>query len=196
MRPKSLTRTLLQPIGIAVALAVVVRAAAHIYSIPSASMVPTLEAGDQIVVTRYFGGGPERGHVIVFQSPREDGELLVKRVIAVPGDLIDARLGRVRIGAHTLPEPYLLRQAATGAIEPQLIPGGCYYVMGDNRDDSLDSRSWGVVPRERIIGRARLVLWSSPIDDGVVQASGMSLGGAPEARTTPTPRMRVFKWID
>jgi len=195
MRQKSLARTLLQPIGIAVALAAIVRAAVHIYSIPSASMVPTLEIGDQIVVTHYFGADPERGHVVVFQSPRDERELLVKRVIAVPGDLIDARLGRVRIGGHTLPEPYVLRQAASGAIEMQLVPGNCYYVMGDNRDESLDSRSWGVVPRDRIVGRARLVLWSSPIQDGVVRASGAPSTIAPEAHTTPRAT-RVFKWIE
>ena len=190
MRSKSLVRTLLQPIGIAIGLAALVRGAAHIYSIPSASMSPTLEIGDRIVVTRYFGADPERGHVIVFQSPRDPRELLVKRVIAVPGDLIDARLGYVRIGEHTLPEPYVLRPAATGAISPQLIGANTYYVLGDNRDESLDSRSWGVVSRERIIGRARLVLWSSPIDDGEVRASSTR---APEAQTS---RSRVFKWID
>jgi signal peptidase I len=194
MRSKSLARTLLQPIGIAIALAAVVRVAVHIYSIPSASMTPTLEVGDRIVVTRYFGADPERGHVIVFQSPRDERELLVKRVIAVPGDLIDARLGRVRIGTHTLPEPYVLHQATTGAIDQQLVPGGCYYVLGDNREESLDSRSWGFVPRDRVIGRARLVLWSSPIDDGVVRASGAPLKDAPEARITRSSR--VFKWID
>jgi len=191
MRHKSLARTILQPLAIAIAMAAVVRGAAHIYSIPSASMVPTLEVGDRIVVTRYFGADPERGHVIVFQSPR-DGELLVKRVIATPGDLLDARLGRVRIGGHTLPEPYVLRQAATGAIETQLVPGNCYFVMGDNRDESLDSRSWGFVPRDRIVGRARLVLWSSPVDEGdaVSASTGTS---APKMRTHDA---RVFKWID
>jgi len=193
MRQKSLVRTILQPIGIAVGLALIVRAAVHIYSIPSASMSPALEVGDRIVVTRYFGADPERGHVIVFQSPRDAGELLVKRVIAVPGDLIDARLGRVRIGGHTLPEPYVLRQAASGAIEPQLVAGDCYYVLGDNRDESLDSRSWGVVPRDRIVGRARLVLWSSPIgeDDAVRAATGAHAPAPNAARGT-----RVFKWIE
>lgn len=192
MRSKSLLRTLLQPIGIAIALAVVVRAAAHIYSIPSASMSPTLEVGDRIVVTRYFGAAPERGHVIVFQSPRDERELLVKRVVAVPGDLIDARLGRVRIGTHTIPEPYVLRPATTGAIDQQLIPAECYYVLGDNREESLDSRSWGVVPRDRIIGRARLVLWSSPIDD----ENAVSAATANEAAPRSVRRARVFKWID
>ena len=188
---------ILQPIGIAVGLAMIVRAAMHIYSIPSASMSPTLEVGDQIVVTRYFGREPERGHVIVFESPSDSRELLVKRVIGVPGDLIDSRLGRVRIGTHTLPEPYLRRQAATGAIESQLIPQNSYYVLGDNRDESIDSRNWGVVSGDRIVGRARLVLWSSPAgigSDGVVRASGAPSKDAPEARTPPRPR--AFKWID
>ncbi|MDQ3280317.1 MAG: signal peptidase I, partial [Acidobacteriota bacterium] len=162
MRTKSLFRTILEPIAIAVALAFLVRSALHIYSIPSTSMAPTLQVGDQIVVTPYFHHAmPERGHVIVFRSPMRPDELLVKRVIAVPGDLVDARLGRVRIGGHTLNEPYVLRQAASGAIGAQLIPQNSYFVLGDNRDDSVDSRSWGVVPRERIVGRARLVLWSS-----------------------------------
>src|SRR3712207_3969107 len=105
-RQKSLIRTIVEPLAVAVALAFLVRSALQLYSIPSSSMAPTLEAGDQVVVTPYFRGEPDRGHVIVFQSPQSD-ELLVKRVIAVPGDLVDARLGRVRIGGHTLPEPYV-----------------------------------------------------------------------------------------
>src|SRR5215210_3925898 len=109
MRTKSLLRTVLEPLAIAVALAAVARAAVHIYSIPSRSMAPTLEVGDQIVVTRYLRSRPERGHVIVFHSPRGGNELMVKRVIAVPGDLIDSRLGRVRIGGYTLVEPYVMR---------------------------------------------------------------------------------------
>jgi len=196
MPAKSTIRTILQPIGIAVALAVVVRGAVHIYSIPSASMSPTLEIGDRIVVTRYGGGNPERGHVIVFQSPMNDGELLVKRVIGVPGDLVDARLGRVRVGEHTLPEPYVLRQAATGAIDQQIIPSNSYYVLGDNRDESLDSRSWGVVPRERIVGRARFVLWcGASVDDGAAAASAAGKP-APGAGAAPQHHARVFKWID
>jgi signal peptidase I len=193
MRAKSLFRTILEPIAIAVALAFVVRSALHIYSIPSTSMAPTLQAGDQIVVTPYFHGGPERGHVIVFQSASGRDELLVKRVIAVPGELIDARLGRVRIGGHTLTEPYVLRQAASGAISAQLVPQDSYFVLGDNRDDSVDSRSWGVVPRERIVGRARIVLWSSaPLGENASASEShvrRSVVAIPAAS-------RLFKWIE
>ena len=189
MRTKSLLRTVLEPLAVAIALAVVARAAVHIYSIPSRSMAPTLESGDQIVVTRYFRSHPERGHVIVF---RQGQELMVKRVIAVPGDLIDSRLGRVRIGGHTLPEPYVLRTAATGAIDSQIVPAESYYVLGENRDDSFDSRSWGFVPHSQVVGRARLVLWSADMLD-VGRASAR-----PSHPTSGSPpkRTRLFKWIE
>ncbi len=196
MRPHSLLRTILQPLGVAVALGLVVRAAVHIYAIPSASMAPALEAGDQIVVTRYFRGAPQRGDVIVFESLATADELMVKRVIAVPGDLIDSRLGRVRISGYTLPEPYLLRQVSSGAVQAQIIPADSYFVMGDNREDSSDSRSWGVVPRARIVGRARMVLWTSTRSSGTVgeaaRASGMKESRTPHRRE----RSSLFKWIE
>src|SRR5688500_18522850 len=191
-RSKSLLRTVLEPLAIAIGLAAAARAALHIYSIPSRSMAPTLEVGDQIVVTRYLRSEPERGHVIVFHSPADGQELMVKRVIGVPGDLLDARLGHVRIGGHTLAEPYVLRTAATGAIASQVIPADSYYVLGDNRDDSIDSRSWGVVPRASVVGRARMILWSSDsLHAGEASAApSRASGGAPPRRA------RLFKWID
>jgi signal peptidase I len=191
-RQKSLFRTIFEPLALAVALAVVVRAAVHLYSIPSESMAPTLEAGDQIVVTPYFGGVPERGQVIVFESPQQPDQLLVKRVVAVPGDLVDSRLGRVRIGGHTLPEPYVLRQAASGAIGAQIVPADCYFVLGDNRDDSVDSRSWGIVPRALVVGRARMVLWSSSPLGRIVRAAPSNETPVRRARG----RGRLFKWIE
>ena len=195
MRQKSLFRTILEPLGVAVALGFLVRGAVHLYAIPSASMAPTLEAGDQIVVTPYFRGAPQRGDVVVFESLSTDEELLVKRVIAIPGDLVDSRLGRVRVSGYTLPEPYLLRQATSGAVAAQIVPADSYFVMGDNREDSSDSRSWGVVPRSHIVGRARLVLWSStrPVGTGdAARAAGVSASAPQRVRT----RSSLFKWID
>ncbi|HEY0141889.1 MAG TPA: signal peptidase I [Thermoanaerobaculia bacterium] len=193
MRTKSLARTLLQPIGIAIVLAMVVRAAVHIYAIPSASMAPTLVTGDQVVVTPYFLGQPHRGDVVVFRSPLAADELMVKRVIGVPGDLIDSRLGRVRVGTHTLVEPYVARQAATGAIPAQIVPSGSYFVLGDNRDDSLDSRSWGVVPHDAIVGRARMILWTSPLT-GREQISASTISAHETAARTRRAR-HIFKWV-
>lgn len=189
---RSVARTILQPFALALALGLLARAAVHIYSIPSRSMVPTLEVGDQIVVTRYFGGGPERGHIIVFTSPL-DNELTVKRVVGLPGDLIDSRLGRLRVGGYTLPEPYLLAPAASGAIESQVVPPDSYFVLGDNRADSLDSRNWGVVPRSVVVGRARMILWSSPVEAGDTARASTP---APDARDDGRmPSRRLFKWL-
>jgi signal peptidase I len=192
MRPKHVLRTILQPLAVAAGLALVARAAVHIYAIPSASMAPTLEAGDQIVVTPYFRGAPERGHVIVFESVSVPGELMVKRVIGEPGDLVDSRLGRVRVAGYTLPEPYLMHQASSGAVAAQIIPGDSYFVMGDNREDSSDSRSWGVVPRERIVGRARVVLWTS------AHSSDSALAAEKNGSTAKPAKRRgsLFKWIE
>lgn len=125
------------PLAIALALGFAARTAVHIYSIPSASMEPTLRAGDHIVVTAYHGA-PKRGDVIVFRAPVSSDELMVKRIAGTPGDAVEAGAGRVVI-----------------------VPAGCYFVVGDNRQDSFDSRNWGVLRRDLIVGRARLVLWSS-----------------------------------
>ena len=135
--PVKTARLLLQPLGIALALAFAARAAVHIYAIPSASMAPTLQVGDHIVVTPYRGA-PARGDVIVFRAPQSGDELMVKRIAGTPGDAVDAGAGRTVI-----------------------VPAGCVFVIGDNRQDSFDSRNWGPLPRDLIVGRARLVLWSS-----------------------------------
>ncbi|HEX7707164.1 MAG TPA: signal peptidase I [Thermoanaerobaculia bacterium] len=191
-RIPSLARTILQPLAIAIVLGLVVRGTIEIYSIPSASMAPALLPGDQILVTRYLRGEPQRGDVVVFHSPRVPGEVLVKRVVAVPGDLVESHLGRIRVAGHTLPEPYVLRQGATGSIEPRQIAQGEYFLLGDNRDDSIDSRNWGTVPHTMILGRVEMVLWSvsSP---GTDDAHAAARSG-PNATARPRG-LRLFKCI-
>jgi signal peptidase I len=193
MQQKSLFRTIAEPLAVAIVLGMIVRAAVHIYAIPSESMAPTLTAGDQIVVTRYFRSAPQRGHVIVFESPLVPGELMVKRVIASPGELIDSRLGRVRVSGYTLAEPYVLRAGASGSVPAQLVPADSYFVMGDNREDSSDSRSWGVVPRASIVGRARLVLWSSSATVGEAARAAAKQDASSQR---PHSRSSLFKWIE
>jgi signal peptidase I len=134
-------------------------------------MQPTLVAGDLIVMTPYWRRQPQRGDVVVFRSPAGNGEKFVKRVVALPGDLVDAKSGSLRIGGHTHAEPYVARGAKTANIAPQLVPSEHYLVLGDNREVALDSRAWGPIPQRLIVGRARVVLWSSS-------------------------RRRIFKWIE
>jgi signal peptidase I len=170
MRQRSLFRLIAEPILFAIVLALIVRTSLfRIYAIPSPSMTPTLEVGDHIVATPFRDDSPARGDVVVFRSPASDDELMVKRVIAMPGDLVESRAGRVLVGGHTVAEPYLREPAMSGTIEPLIVPAGCYFVMGDNRANSFDSRNWGVLPAERIVGRARLVLWSA--GDGSTEPS-------------------------
>jgi signal peptidase I len=156
-----LLRVTLVPLALAIVLALAARSMVHIYAIPSPSMEPTLEAGDHIVVLR--DAHPGRGDVIVFRAPAATGdELLVKRLIAVPGDLIaTSGDGRVVISGHPLAERYLPAGVTTSTIAAQIVPAGCYFVLGDNRANSADSRTWGVLPANLVVGRAVLVLWSS-----------------------------------
>ena len=156
----STARTILQPLAIALLLAFAVRASRiGFYSIPSASMQPTLQAGDTIVVTPYAESEqPQHGDVVVF---RMGGQMIVKRVIAAAGDLVEARDGRVLLRGHTLAEPYVDEHATTGSFNGLIVPSQSFFVLGDNRTNSLDSRQWGVVSRDAIVGRARLILWSS-----------------------------------
>jgi signal peptidase I len=159
---KSAVRLVVEPIAIAIVLAFAVRAAVRLYVIPSSSMVPTLVPGDHIAVTPYrFSEKPLRGDVIVFRSTRTVDEMLVKRVIGTPGDLVETRGGEVFVSGHALTEPYVVSHGTTSFIAPQIVPADCYFVLGDNRTDSLDSRNWGVLPLPLVVGRARMVLWSS-----------------------------------
>lgn len=184
MAQKSLSRLLLQPLAIAIVLAVLVRLALQLYSVQSVSMAPTLLPGDYLLVTPYrFGSEPAPGHVIVFHSPA-DGTLLVKRVIATPGELVDSRFGRLRVGGYTVAEPYVPDPASTGSIQPQIVPPTSYFVLGDNRLHSRDSRSWGPVRRDQIVGRARVIGWN--LQRHRAGAAGVEAG---------VPPRRFFKWV-
>lgn len=171
---KSLFRIIAEPIVAACVLALAVRGVARIYSVPSPSMSPTLLPGDYIVVTRYLSDRPGRGDVVVFRHPA-GRDLTVKRVVAIPGDLVDFREGQLRVSGRVLKESY-----ASGGdpmdILPQLVPAGHVFVLGDNRSDSFDSRHWGPLPDSLVVGRARMVLWSS----------GSRAGTS----------ARVFKWVE
>ena len=191
---KSVVRLIVEPLVVALALAAAVRAAITIYSIPSESMMPSLQVGDHIVVTPYRFSMPERGDIIVFHEPADQSQLVVKRIIAMPGDVIDSRGGRVRIGEHTIAEPYLLKQAATGPINTQIVPRDSFFVMGDNRENSADSRSWGTLPRDLVVGHVRLVLWSSGAGEGA-NAAGATPVSHERGIARSLPLSRIFKTV-
>jgi signal peptidase I len=124
------------------------------------SMEPNLHDGEFVIVNRlaYSRHEPERGDIIVFHSPRNEDKRFIKRVIGLPGDLIVFEEGTVFINGITLDEPYI-KEVPTYASNQWNVGPDEVFVLGDNRDDSRDSRSWGNLPQEKIIGKAILVYW-------------------------------------
>ena len=148
------------------------------FYIPSGSMLPTLQVGDRIIVNKlsYHVHDVHRGDIVVFaRPPLEDQEYadLVKRVIGLPGETISSKDGKVYINGKVLPEPWLPPgpDSFTGALAgsdphpqfnlpgPVTIPAGEYFVMGDNRTNSEDSRFFGPIAKSLIVGRAVAVIW-------------------------------------
>jgi len=141
------------------------------FSIPSASMDPTLARGDFVLTDKsaYRSVGPRRGDIIVFKYPLDERRDFIKRVIGVPGDRIEFRGRQVLVNGHVLDEPYVKPAQETSpaarclyvfGCDPTYVPVDSYFVMGDNRDSSQDSRHWGFVRRAKVVGRAFAIYWS------------------------------------
>jgi len=142
------------------------------FEVPSGSMLPTLQVGDRLVVDKIPGlaHSIHRGDIIVFHRAPGDTDteypILVKRVIGLPGETISSKGDTIYINGRAIAEPWLAALKTTpGCFEPDFdisvthIPKGQYFVMGDCRGNSSDSRFWGTVPVSHIIGRVFLVIW-------------------------------------
>ena len=159
----------------AVLLALVVKVfLLQAFYIPSPSMYPTLKEGDRVLVNKlsYRLHDVNRGDVVVFERPASEAPSaipeLIKRVIGLPGDAITFRGGRVYVNGTPLDESYLPSGVTTSAdfapnrctVEaPCLVPPSAVWVMGDNRNDSKDSRYFGPIPESSIVGRAFVIVW-------------------------------------
>lgn len=158
----------------------------QIFAVPSTAMYPTIKAGDRIVVNKlaYEDHGIHRGDIVLLKAPpaeqsRCGGQAvtdLVKRVIGLPGNSISAHNGRVYVTGKLLQEPWLpnVSTAYTTDFGPEKVPPGDYFVMGDDRKISCDSRSWGPVNRSYIVGK-------------VVQIIAVTSTTAPQPSTTTSP---------
>ena len=150
-------------IAIAVVLAFFIRYfIVELYLVDGPSMRPTLQSAERLVVNKfiYRFRAPERGEILVFRYPRDPSRDFIKRVIAIPGDTIEIRDGRVYVNAALLNEPYILSKTR-GNYPLATVPEGHIFVMGDNRNNSEDSRfaDVGFVPFDLIKGKAMLVFW-------------------------------------
>lgn len=138
------------------------------YKIPSGSMIPTFQVKDHLFVSKfnYWSKLPKRGDIVVFKFPEDPKKDFVKRVIGVEGDTVQIVNKQVFVSGNKMDEPYKIHD------DPILIPGeprdnlrlimvpkGCFFAMGDNRDKSYDSRFWGFVPGENLKGKALVIYW-------------------------------------
>lgn len=130
------------------------------YQVVGHSMVPTLENQQFLVVSKlsYRLGEPQRGDIVVFEDPHNSTRKLIKRVIGLPGEVVEIQRGAVYINGEQLEEPYV-NGPGYYSVPPTPIPAGDYYVLGDNRSNSSDSHSWGTLSGETIVGKAWLSYW-------------------------------------
>lgn len=155
-------------VAIALCLALFIRTfVAEPRYIPSDSMLPTLHTGDRLVVEKisYLFHPPELGDIVVFQPPpqlqqrgyRKD-QAFIKRIIGKPGEIVSIASGKVYLNGQPLKEDYIA-EPPTLPMEGRQVPPDKFLVLGDNRNDSNDSRYWGFLPRKNIIGRAVFRFW-------------------------------------
>ena len=174
VRRKSVVREYVEAILIAVLLALLIRTfVVQAFKIPSGSMIPTLLVGDHILVNKfvYRFRDPARGDVVVFKYPVDEHRDFIKRVIGTGGEDVYIKDRQVFINCRP-PEPtcepikeswayYEDRMGLGGeTFGPVHVPAGSYFVMGDNRNNSQDSRYWGFVKQEKIKGQAFVIYWS------------------------------------
>jgi signal peptidase I len=171
-RPPSAWRTAVSwGITILIAIAATLGVRAFVfeqYSIPSTSMVPTLEVGDRVIVSK-LNSTPGRGDVMVFDRPPNDParspsdpKVLIKRVIGLPGETVEARDGQVYVDGNALEETYLPDGTVTSMDKPINVPEGQVLMLGDNRATSHDGRYFGPIEIDSIVGRAIWRIW--PLD--------------------------------
>ena len=149
------------------------------FFIPTGSMLPTLEVGDRLLVSKidYRFGHPKRGDIIVFKAPPEASPKpadFIKRLVGLPGDVMQVKDGALYRNGKRLNEPYLNEEeifyldehteaglpiVVNGSMLPFKVPKGMYFVMGDNRNNSHDSHAWGPLDRNRVIGKAWVKFW-------------------------------------
>ncbi|MBR5375820.1 MAG: signal peptidase I [Lachnospiraceae bacterium] len=166
MTRREIIREILEWVGVIVA-ALVISFAVNTFlivnaTVPSSSMEKTIMAHDRIIGSRlsYLFKDPERGDIIIFKNPDDEEVLYIKRLIGLPGETVEVYDNSVFVDGKKLYEPYL-EVPTLGEFGPYKVPEGCYFMMGDNRNDSADSRYWThtYLTRGGIVGKAQFRYW-------------------------------------
>ena len=160
MKRSHLIREIIETLVLTILIFIVIHFAVQSYHVDGASMLPNLTTDDFVVVnkTAYLFQQPQRGDVIVFHYPLDPTSDYIKRVIGLPGDTIKTDFTTVWVNGVKLNEPYI-KSPGNPSAHQWVVPANDYFVMGDNRPVSDDSRSWGFVPKSFIVGKAVVVYW-------------------------------------
>lgn len=167
----SLVYEVVETIALAAIIWLAVNFATARFIVEGSSMEPSFHTGQMLIISRldYRFGSPQRGDVIVFQYPGNLTDDYIKRIIGVPGDNVLIEGGSVYVNGRKLDEPYIApRGTITPALGRWVVRPNTYFVMGDNRNASSNSRVWGLLPREDIIGKAWVSYWPPKLW-GIVQ---------------------------
>jgi signal peptidase I len=197
-KKKSVVREYAEAIAIAILLALFIRTfVVQAFKIPSGSMLPTLLIGDHLLVNKFIYGirvpfsgkvlvplkDPKSGDIIVFKFPKDRSIDYIKRVVGVPGDKIEVKNKKVYRNDKLAEDPFAHFTSTTilpGSVSPKdnfgpiTVPEGKYFVMGDNRDNSSDSRFWGFVETNDVLGKAMIIYWSWDIDKPLLSVDRFS----------------------
>jgi signal peptidase I len=160
LKRSHLVRDILETAALALLIFVVMRFVIQSYHVQGVSMQPTLQSDEYVIVNKmaYTWSTPQRGDVIVFHYPKDQSEDFIKRVIGLPGDIIQLDKTHVIVNGVQLNEPYI-SIPANPVPSSWTVPAGQYFVLGDNRPASDDSRYWGYVPKDLIVGKSVVVYW-------------------------------------
>jgi signal peptidase I len=153
-------RDIIAPVLLGLAVFALFHVTVGSFKVYGSSMLPTVEEGEYIMVSKaaYFFGEPQRGDIIVFDSPQDPKSDLIKRIIALPCDTVEIRDNKVFVNGSPLAEPYTL-EPPHYLMLPEEIPAGHYFVLGDNRNNSSDSHRGWTAPRQNIVGKAWITYW-------------------------------------
>jgi signal peptidase I len=178
-------RQVIETLLLAIVIFLLLRLLVQNFRVDGASMQPTLQSGQYLLVNKvlyfnvktstirkfipfvdhsnkghtiYFFHAPHRGEVVVFRFPRDPSRDFIKRVVGLPGETIELRQGVLYINGEAMDEKYLKDKGDVN-MALRVIPQGQYFLLGDNRTNSSDSRSWGPVPHQNIVGKASFRYW-------------------------------------
>jgi signal peptidase I len=157
---KTIIREILETVILTVIIFFLIQTVVRNFRVVGTSMEPNLHNSQYLIVDKisYRLGEPQRGDVIVFEPPNKPGEDYVKRVIGMSGDLVEIKGGHVFVNNEPLNEPYVVHPGSY-SMSPRRVGSDELFVLGDNRNSSSDSRSWGMLSQDKVVGKAWISYW-------------------------------------